>query len=311
MRTNESKVKAKESLQSRMVKLGIRMVRHNNMWKKTGTALRTMIEHKQRKESIEPPNKIIKKYNLLKQEITGHPYYVISNKEKAGHKHVLYLHGGGYVLNVTSLHWGFIAELVDSSDCTVTFPIYPLAPTYTHIDVFEMLLPLYQQLLTTVSNEDIIVMGDSAGGGMSVALAQLLKEKELPQPGNIILISPALDMTFSNPEIKEVEKKDPILATPSIKEIAEWYAGDQQVEHFLISPINGELEGLGIISIFVGTHDIVYPDTRKFKDKLKEQNLPFNYYEYPKMLHVWPLFFFPESKAARNQIMDIINDCSS
>lgn len=304
MRTEEDQVK--ESFQSRLLKLGIRLIRHNRMWKKTGTALRTMIENKQRKESAEPPQKLRNNYNLEKREIKGHTYYVISPKEKIGHKHVLYLHGGGYVLKVTSLHWDFIKELIDNTGCTVTFPIYPLAPTYTHTDVFEMLLPLYQQLLTTASNEDIVVMGDSAGGGMSLALAQLLKENGIPQPGNIILISPALDMTFSNPEIKEVEKKDPILATPSIKEIAEWYAGDQRVGHFLISPINGEIEGLGVISIFVGTHDIVYPDTRKFKDKLKERNVKYIYFEYPKMLHIWPLFFFPESKRARDQIMKII-----
>jgi acetyl esterase/lipase len=141
---------------------------------------------------------------------------------------------------------------------------------------------------------------------MSLALVQLLKEQGEQQPGNIILISPALDMTMSNPEINAVQKYDPISATPALEEISKWYAGERNVKHFLISPLYGSLEGLGKISVFIGTHDIVFPDARKFAQMTKEQGIPINYYEYPKMMHVWPLFFFPESKKAREQIINII-----
>ena len=149
-------------------------------------------------------------------------------------------------------------------------------------------------------------MGDSAGGGMALALVQLLKERGIAAPAHTILISPVLDMTFSNPEIQAVERKDPINGVPAIKEIAGWYAGTKPVTHYMISPAYGEIEDLGPLSVFISTHDIVYPDVKKFKDRLQEKGIQMGYYEYPNMLHVWPLFFFPESKLAREQIRAII-----
>ena len=169
-----------------------------------------------------------------------------------------------------------------------------------------MIIPIYKQIISDVKLEDIVIMGDSAGGGMSLALAELLKEKNLPQPGNIILISPALDMSLSNPEIHEVEKLDPMLAVPALIDIGKWYGGEKGSKHYLVSPIYGNFEGLGKISLFTGTNDILYPDAKKFKTIADEKGIKINYYEYPSMIHIWPLFFFPESKKAREQIIEII-----
>lgn len=133
-----------------------------------------------------------------------------------------------------------------------------------------------------------------------------MQERGERQPENIILISPVLDMTLTNPEIKEVESRDPIIATPGVRDIAKLYAGERSVEYYLISPIYGNLECLGKISVFIGTHDLLFPDVKKFKKMMEEKGIPINYYEYEKMLHVWPLFPLPESKKAIKQIIDII-----
>jgi monoterpene epsilon-lactone hydrolase len=216
-----------ESMQSRLVKAGLRFIQVNAIWKKSGEALRAEVEKRQRKESYEPLKNMFKKYDCHKYETKGHAYYVVKPKgQAAGNKHIFYLHGGGNVLRITSLHWEFIAYLVDALDCTVTVPMYPLAPEHTHKDVFEMIVPLYREVSSDVEERDLVVMGDSAGGGMSLALAQLLRELGLKQPGNIILISPLLDMTFSHPMIRMIEKQDPISATPALHDIAKWYAGD-------------------------------------------------------------------------------------
>jgi len=74
----------------------------------------------------------------------------------------------------------------------------------------------------------------------------------------------------------------------------------------LISPIYGNLEELGKISLFTGTNDILYPDAKKLKTITDEKGIKINYYEYPSMIHIWPLFFFPESKKVRKQIVEII-----
>ncbi|WNS45474.1 alpha/beta hydrolase [Paenibacillus sp. MMS20-IR301] len=281
------------------------------MWKKTGSALRTEIAQKQRKESGEPPADIRKQCNVISREFSGHSCYIMTPAGDSGNassnKEILYLHGGGYVLKISPLHWSFLAGLVDKLRCTITVPMYPLAPEYNHTDVFGMLVPLYEELLSGMDGRKQVVMGDSAGGGMALALAQLLKERGIPAPAHTILISPALDMTFSNPEIGAVQRKDPVTAVPAVREIAQWYAGAQPVTHPLISPLYGRLDGLGPLSIFTGTHDIVYPDVKRLKHRMLEQGIPAGYYEYPRMLHIWPLFFFPESERAREQIYNIIN----
>lgn len=295
-----------ESIQSKLLKTALRIARLNKMWKLTGNELRSYIEKKQRTDSHEPPKELQRKYDISKKDRNGHSYYVMKPLNASGNKHIFYLHGGGFVYEIMSPHWEFLGKMIDALQCTVTVPIYPLAPKHQYREVFDMIVPLYQQIISDKKLEDVVIMGDSAGGGLSLSLAQLLKENGLPQPGNIILISPTLDMTFTNPEIHEVEKIDPILAVPGISDIMKWYAGEIGTNHYMISPIYGSLEGLGKISLFIGTHDILYPDAKRFKKMADEKNLKINYFEYPSMIHIWPLFFFPESKKATEQIIEII-----
>ena len=295
-----------ESIQSKLAKKMLQIFKINKMWKLTGNELRDSIEKRQLSESHEPPKIIKNRFNIIKNEINGYCYYVMKPLRNTGPKHILFLHGGAYVYEINSMHWQFLRKLSDALNCTITIPIYPLAPKHEHQEVFEMILPIYKKIISDVKIQDIVIMGDSAGGGMSLALAELLKERDLPQPGNIILISPALDMSLSNPEIHEAEKVDPMLAVPALIDIGKWCGGEKGSKHYLVSPIYGNLEGLCKISLFTGTNDILYPDAKKFKIIADEKGIKINYYEYPSMMHIWPLLFFPESKKAREQIIEII-----
>jgi acetyl esterase/lipase len=295
-----------ESFQSKLAKLLLRIIKLNKMWKLTGEELEKNIERKQLAESHKPPKRIENKYNIVKSDINENSYYVMKPLNNIGQKHILFLHGGGYVYDLWEIYWVFFSKLIDVLGCTITIPIYPLAPKHGHEEVFNMIVPIYEQIISEVKFNDIVIMGDSAGGGMSLALAELLKEKNLQQPGNIILISPALDMSMSNPEIQEVEKLDPILAAPALSYITKWYGGEKGSKHYLVSPIYGNFEGLGKISLFTGTNDILHPDAKKFKAIADEKGIEINYYEYPSMIHIWPLLFFPESKKATGEIIGII-----
>lgn len=295
-----------ESFQSKLAKLLLRIIKLNKMWKLTGEELEKNIEKRQLAESHKPPKRIENKYNIVKNDINENSYYVMKPLNDIGQKHILFLHGGGYVYDLWEIYWVFFSKLIDVLGCTITIPIYPLAPKHGHEEVFNMIVPIYEQIISEVKFNDIVIMGDSAGGGMSLALAELLKEKNLQQPGNIILISPALDMSMSNPEILEVEKLDPILAAPALSYITKWYGGEKGSKHYLVSPIYGNFEGLGKISLFTGTNDILHPDAKKFKAIADEKGIEINYYQYPSMIHIWPLLFFPESKKATGEIIDII-----
>jgi len=296
----------KESFQSKLAKYLLRIIKLNKMWKLTGIELEKSIEKKQLLESHRPPKRIKNRYNIIKSEINGHFYYVMKPLKNIGTKHILFLHGGGYVYELWDIYWIFFSKFIDDLGCTITIPIYPLAPQHGHEEVFNMIVPIYEQLISKVKFQDITIMGDSAGGGMSLALAELLKEKKVQQPGNIILISPFLDMSMNNPEIHEVENLDPILAVPALSYITKWYGGKKGSNNYLVSPIYGNFEGLGKISLFTGTNDILYPDAKKFKALADEKGIEINYYEYASMIHIWPLLSFPESKKAIGEIIEII-----
>src|SRR5215510_1721621 len=149
-------------------------------------------------------------------------------------------------------------------------------------------------------------MGDSSGGGISLALAQRLREDGLAQPGRVILLSPWLDATLSNPEILEFDKIDPFLGVDGLKYGGEAYARDVDPKSYLVSPVYGCLEGLAPITLFIGTRDILYPDCRKLRDKATAEGVRIDFREYPEMVHDWMLAPMPEAKHAIEEIVATI-----
>src|SRR5699024_4725561 len=102
-------------------------------------------------------------------------------------------------------------------------------------------LPLYNWILENSANENIILMGDSAGGGFALALAQLLLEKNLPQPQKIILLSPWLDITMKNPAAHALERNDSMVRFYGVIARGRADAGDTDFDHYMLSPINGNI----------------------------------------------------------------------
>ena len=295
-----------ESIQSKLAKFILRIIKFNKMWNLTGDELLENIRKRQLSEKHEPPKIMKRRFDIVKNKLNGSCYYVMRPLEGTSEKHILYIHGGGYVYEINSVHWNFLDKISRALNCTITIPIYPLLPDHKGKEIFNMLVPIYEKIISEVKAENIVIMGDSAGGGMSLALVELLSKKQLPQPSNIILISPALDMSFTNNQIYKVAELDPMLALPSLSEIGKLYGGKKGAKHYLISPIYGDFNGLGKISVFTGTNDILHPDAKKFRDMAEEKGIKINYYEYPSMIHIWPLLMFPESKKARKQIIEII-----
>ena len=257
--------------------------------------------------SPEPPFSISKTCHVHKFQINGRNVFTLEpkNKNDTG-KNILYLHGGAYVQRFNRFHWDFLADLVKRTHCTITAPDYPLAPAYTYKESFGMVAELYRRLLETKAPDDLIMMGDSAGGGFALALAQKMKNESTDQPAQIILLSPWLDITLANPDIKEIGPKDPFLRKESLQQAGKLYAGDTNRDYYLLSPINGPLEGLGKISVFAGSNEILVADARKLKSLAESKGIHLNYYEYSNMVHAWMFLNFPESKRAKQQIVDLI-----
>ncbi|MCQ4937333.1 alpha/beta hydrolase fold domain-containing protein [Anaerotignum propionicum] len=270
----------------------------------------TFLAHK-RKENESPyvlPPKLQRKYHIIKLNSYSIDAYLMKSLSQSKEKQILYIPGGGYTEQPLFWHWRFLDKLTKKLNGTITVPIYPKAPNHQYQDSFESILPIYKDLLTKASPKDIVIMGDSAGGGLSLALSQLLLKERLPQPGNIILLSPWLDVNLDHPEIPSLMKVEPMLDLKLLIASGKLYAGNTPTNNYLISPINGPIRGLGKITLFIGTHEIFLPDARKLKALAEQENVHIHYFEYPKMNHVFPVFPIPEAKRALQQIVDIIND---
>src|SRR5690625_4540214 len=212
------------------------------------------------------PKRIQRKFDIEKQKFDGMEYYIFNQENTAAKKSILYLHGGGYIKQPSVYHWNFLGKIMNETNAKIYVPIYPKAPNHQYKASFDKVLPLYEWILGKSDKENIILMGDSAGGGFALALAQLLLEKGLPQPRHIILLSTCLDITMKNPDAYALEQKDPMLGIYGLIQMGKAYAGNADRNNYLLSPINGKINGLGEITLFVGTHEVFLPDARKFRD---------------------------------------------
>lgn len=290
------------SIQSKAINVLLRIMR----MKRTVNRMRQRVESGDRTYT-EPSKRLHRKYQIAQRTINSHLVWTIAPKQNASEKHVIYLHGGAYVNSFAPQHWDFMSKLVDMLGCTVTAPNYPHAPEHSVHDVFALMLPLYNELAARAGSANITIMGDSSGGGISLALAQRLREDGHAQPGHVVLLSPWLDATLSNPEIAEFDKIDPFLGVEGLKYGGEVYARDVDPKSYLVSPVYGSLKDLAPVTLFIGTRDILYPDCRKLRDEAASEGVRLDYREYDQMVHNWMLGPMPEAKHAIAEIVETIS----
>lgn len=236
------------------------------------------------------PKEIEKNCKITTEQFMGRNIFIITpkNKEKTNIK-ILYFHGGSYVAEATRKHWKFIEQLANDTGATVILPDYPLTPKYTYKDVFKMVVPLYKEIIEKVDTKNLILMGDSAGAGLGLALEEKIGQENLEMPAKTILISPWLDVRLTNPKIDEVQKNDKYLNKDTLKIAGVAYAGEDGINNYLVNPIDGELSKLKNIIILTGTYDILNPDVHKLKEKAEKENVgnEITIKEYEQANHIW------------------------
>lgn len=290
------------SIQSKAINVILRVLRV----KRTVNRMRQRVESGDRTYT-EPSKRLHRKHLISKREVNGHLVWTIAPKQNASEKHIIYLHGGAYVNSFAAQHWTLMSKLVDMLNCTVIAPNYPHAPEHCVHDVFALMVPLYIELSARVGSSNVTIMGDSSGGGISLALAQRLREEGQDQPGHVILLSPWLDATLSNPAIAEFDRIDPFLGIEGLKYGGEVYARDVDPRSYLVSPVYGSLKDLAPVTLFIGTRDILYPDCRQLRDRAVADGVRLDYREYEEMVHNWMLGPMPEAKQAIKEIVETVS----
>ena len=219
---------------------------------------------------------------------------------------VLYIHGGAYYHNFSSRHWKAMAEWAETTGCGIVAPNYPLLYRYTVKDAFPLMLQLYRQLQERYSARRILVMGDSAGGGFSLALAQeVLKTDSLELPSRLVLMSPWVDVAGGDDALQEY---DTFLNNEVLRHVGADWAGEIDVHDPIVSPLYGDMQDLPPTDLFTGTWEVFYTDIVKTFDKMKAAGVDVRLHVKEKMGHVYPLWPCPEGMEARKEIAKIINN---
>lgn len=246
--------------------------------------------------------------DVVVHTIDNSSVYVVNAQENRQQNVILYIHGGAWYQDPLKQHFEFIDLLASSMNAKVIMPIYPKVPHADYQQTFDLLMKIYKQIITTVESAyQITIMGDSAGGQISLSFAQYLKQAGLIQPSNIVLISPVLDASFSNPEAPIYEKIDPMLGIEGSKFFTELWANDLPLTDWKVSPINGDLEGLGHITIVIGTKETIYPDSLKLSKMLNSKNIKHDFIPGYNLFHIFPIFPIPERQQTIEQLKRIIS----
>ena len=224
---------------------------------------------------------------------------------------ILYLHGGAYVIGSPKTHRAFAGRFSMLTETQVLLLDYRLAPEYPFPAALEDATKTYLKLISDMELEPdkVILMGDSAGGGLALSTMLNLKSIKKPLPRAAICISPWTDLTLSGESILTKEDEDPQLSKKNLEFAAEMYLQGQNPRNPLVSPLFGELHGLPPIFIQVGTSEILLDDSVRFAKKALESGVDIKIDIWEEMTHCFTLFgkMLPESRLALQRLNDFIN----
>lgn len=210
--------------------------------------------------------------NIEEQFIDGFQMLTIF-KNNSKNKHIIFLHGGAYVMKAVKGHKTIIETMAKKYNLKVTFIDYPLAPENDIQKAHEILIKTYKKITLKYKDDDFFLFGDSSGGGLALSFLQQLKNiNDFPFPKKTVLMSPWVDVSMSNSKIKDFEKKDPLLPLNGLIATGKQFAGSLDTQNPLISPIYGNMDNLKEIFLIFGTNEILYPDCLKLEKLLKTSN---------------------------------------
>jgi monoterpene epsilon-lactone hydrolase len=242
---------------------------------------------------------------VVEEAIAGVPAEWYRPEQAKPGKLLLYLHGGAYTLGSCDSHRKLVTHMAKEGNIEAVMPEYRLAPEHPFPAGLDDAVAIYKKLLDSgYKAADIIISGDSAGGGLSVATMLQLRHQGLPLPGAAILISPFLDMSASGESMKTRAERDPWFRPNEVEVVARYYCPNEDLRNPLLSPVFANVSGLPPTLIQVGDDEILLSDSTRFADKLRTAGVDVELEVFPEMWHVFQLFVgkMPESKAAVKKI---------
>jgi acetyl esterase/lipase len=234
--------------------------------------------------------------------VGGFPVWTVRPRIDSG-RAAVYLHGGAYISGIAPQHWALVGRLADAG-VRVEVPLCGLAPQHSYRDAYPFVHEVYALLAAGAPSEGIVLVGDSAGGGLALGLAQELIAHATP-PRRVVLLSPWLDLTLSHPDLDTVD--DPWLSKPGLLEAAAAWADGDDPTIPRLSPGNGPLEGLPPTMVLVGTRELCLRDATDFVRSATKAGVAVDHVEVDGALHVYPLLPVPEGAEGTRRVVAAVS----
>ncbi len=262
--------------------------------------------------------------NMEELQSAGLPEGIRNNREKVGEvdcdvfycagaakdKAILYYHGGGFCLGIYPSNRDFVAGLAKRCKATIYMPDYRLAPEHPYPAALEDAALVYRGMLEMgFEPENILIMGDSSGGALSVSALLMLKEKGIPMPKALAYITPVFDLTGKSETYVTRREEDPFAQEDPLS-IAKIYVGAEDASSPMLSPMFGKLGGLPPVMIHSGDYDVFSGDSESF---VKAVSLAGGKAEHKCWDEMWHIFhmqaaFVPEADQALEELCDYIRE---
>jgi len=220
-------------------------------------------------------------------------------------KVILYLHGGGYVTGSIEDHRMMCGLLANATGAKVLLPEYRLAPEHPFPAALDDALKVYQWLLDQgYSSANMIIAGDSAGGGLSIATVLALKEKSGSLPAAVVCLSPWADLALTGQSHTTKARAEAILRKETLHEWALCYTDESNLTNPLVSPVYGDFHGFPPLLIQVGSEEILLDDSILLAEKAKSAGVDVTLKIWDGMWHVWQALgdLIPENRKTFEEI---------
>jgi acetyl esterase/lipase len=230
--------------------------------------------------------------------------------EGSGTTTALHLHGGGYVIGSSKSHTPFGTHLAAAIGGRVLLLEYRLAPEHPAPTGLDDAVAAYRWLLDAgVDPGDVVVTGDSAGGGLAVALLARLRDELLPMPSAAALLSPWTDLTGTSETMRTKVDEDIVLSPELLAHWRAMYAATLPFDDPALSPALGTLEGLPPMLVLVGSREILLDDAHLLADRAGAQGVDVTVEVGDGMIHIWPVLgagLVPEAQQAIDRMAAFI-----
>lgn len=239
------------------------------------------------------------------RELAGRPCEWLRNPGHRADHVLLYLHGGGYVMGSCASHRGLASRLALACGLAAVVPAYRLAPEHPFPAGLDDALAVYHALLASgLDARRIVLAGDSAGGGLTLATLLALRDAGAPLPAAAVLLSPFTDLTCSGETLTTRAAVDPWLDPTFFDPLSRLYAGRHDRAEPLLSPLLGDLRGLPPLCIHVGDQEVLLSDSTRLAERAQAAGVDVTLEVWPELWHVFQFFapILPEAQRSLEQL---------